>query len=179
MTIRKLESCWQRGYVDQPQTWASAHGPRDTAKRPRGDHTVELPGVKRQCLGTLISKINGDLTPADPRLREPAHLLTGIDGGQIANVRRVMFQVETRAKANFQDLALHIGQHFFPKLSEFWRAHRPVAETREDEAGIKAHGCVPSVNRTYPDDRVNIEIASSQPSFLLHATFGRCGRRFR
>ena len=57
-----------------------------------------------------------------------------------------MPEIQAGAEADFQDLAANIGKRAFPKLSEFWRAHRPVAEPWKDETGVKAHWSAFSVN---------------------------------
>src|SRR6267142_5848430 len=136
MLQKQKPATWLENPVDFGQSLAHI---ADAAQRECADDAIEGLVVERQAFTAQKLLLNFDSRLLDPSLCQPVHSGVRIDGRNLANVPRIVRQVQSRAKADFENMALGSGEQSSAVLGHQRLVQREVAQARKDYTRIEAH----------------------------------------
>ena len=89
----------------------------DAAQGKGADGAIEAVALEGEPFAAENPLVNLDLRPPDPPLRQPVHPGVRIDRGDPADLGGVVRQVQARAEADLQNVAVDRGEQLLPVLS--------------------------------------------------------------
>src|SRR5262249_44837523 len=112
---------------------------RDAAQREGADDAIEGAVLEGEPFAAENLPVNRDPRLLDPPACPAVHPGVWINGRDLANVGRVVRQVQSGAEADFQNVAAGKGEQF-PAIPGHERSIQPeVAEKGDDHVCIEAH----------------------------------------
>src|SRR5262249_3352990 len=112
----------------------------DAAQRKRADNTIESVILEGKPFAAYDSLVNLDPRLSYPLLRQPVHPDVRIDRRDLADLGRVVRQVQARPEADLQHVAADRGEQFSAVLGNKRHVQKKVAEAGEDHLGVEAQG---------------------------------------